>query len=308
MKRIKKVYLIILLILGCFIFTACKEKATYELVVPENLNYKEGAFSLTDYKIHIKAKGIDTYVDVTKDMIQDANVEEFASVGAYSFTVSFKSLKEVVDINVTRDRQYVDIAYYMSANGLYGDELKQELRNIISKVTKIEKYDDLRTDLQITDKGSDGTIICFYCHQETNATWDGGLTWNREHVWPQSLGWFSTTMAGADIHHLRPCHQSENSSRGNTPYGESKSFYNPKDDVKGDIARILFYLYVRYAESDRYSLDTVCESFDMLLRWNKLDPVDSLEIQRNEEGYKIQGNRNPFIDNPDYADFIWANL
>ena len=307
MKRFNKIYLIILLLLFCFSITACKEKATYELVKPDSLSFKEGTFKLSDFKIHIKAKGIDTYVDVTEDMLEGVNLEEFNTSGAYSFSINFKSLKETVDINITRERQYVDIAYYMSANGLYGEELKQELRNIISKVTKVETYDDLRTDLQITDKGSEGTIICFYCHQEMEKKWDGGVTWNREHVWPQSLGWFSTTMAGADIHHLRPCHQSENSSRGNTPYGESAKFYKPNDNVKGDIARILFYLYVRYPESDRYQLNTVCESSNMLLRWNKLDPVDSLEIQRNEEGYKIQGNRNPFIDNPDYADFIWAN-
>lgn len=307
MKRIKKVYLIIFLVLSLFVFASCKEKVNYELIKPDILTYKEGTFQLSDFKIHIKGRGIDTYIDVTKDMLEGADTEAFKNVGAYSFTISFKSIKEQVDINVTRERQYVDIAYYMSANGLYGEELKQELRNIISKVTKVETYDDLRTDLQITDKGHDGTIICFYCHKEMVNKWDGGVTWNREHVWPQSLGWFSTTMAGADIHHLRPCHQSENSSRGNTPYGESGKFYKPNDDVKGDIARILFYLYVRYPESDRYANDTVCESFDMLLRWNKLDPVDELEIQRNEAGYKIQGNRNPFIDNPDYADFIWAN-
>ena len=160
-------------------------------------------------------------------------------------------------------------------------------------LTKYYPYTD-------AEDGKAGTVLFYSDELPTEKT-----TISREHVWPKAHASFHETKGGADLHHLRPCHQSENSSRGNTPYGVSSGYYEPNDNVKGDVARILFYLYVRYAEADRYSLTTVCESFDMLLIWNDIDPVDSLEIQRNEVAYSIQGNRNPFIDYPDYADYIW---
>ena len=240
-------------------------------------------------------------------MLDSSDLEKLKTTGSHDIIVRFKSFKEKITIKLTGFAQYFDMEYYKNANGKYGQDLKLALRRIISYTIKTETYDDLREDLQKTDKGkTNGTIICFYCHKEMDAKWDNGKTWNREHVWPQSLGWFSTTMAGADLHHLRPCHQSENSSRGNTPYGESVGYYVPNDDVKGDIARILFYMYTRYEEADRYSLNTVCESFDILLTWNKIDPVDEIELQRNEVAYSIQGNRNPFIDYSLYADLIWG--
>ncbi len=199
--------------------------------------------------------------------------------------------------------------YYTGIDGLYGEELKLELREIISVIKKTETYDALRQDLAKTDAGSTpGTIIGFYTHKEMNAKWDQGATWNREHVWPKSKGWFNTSGAGADIHHIRPESSSDNSSRGNKSFGpyNNTTYFCPPDDAKGDVARILFYMLTRYAETDtEYPVTKVAYSMEMLLDWNELDPVDDLEIQRNNEAYKIQGNRNPFIDCPDFANYIW---
>lgn len=142
-----------------------------------------------------------------------------------------------------------------------------------------------------------------------DATWHNGTTWNREHVWPQSLGWFETSDAGADLHHIRPCESGINSSRGNNKFGESSGYFDPSqygEDYRGDVARIIFYLMVRYEESDNYDFEDIVESKELLLDWNKDDPVDELEIARNEAIFKIQGNRNPFIDNEDYASMIWG--
>ena len=313
MRRIKKIsFIFILLFLSLFLFSCKKNKTSYEIIY-ENKAVYVNEFDLSDIKLHIKDKKVDAYIDVTEDMISTSDLEKLKTGGEHQITIKFKKFSYTLNITlISKDDGsgvYFDMAYYYDANGKKGEELKIALRTIISKTIKTETYDDLKTDLAITDKGStDNTIICFYCRKEMDATWDGGKTWNREHVWPQSLGWFSTTMAGADIHHLRPCHQSENSSRGNTPYGVSSGYYEPKDEVKGDVARILFYMYTRYQEADRYPLTTVCESFDMLLMWNVLDPVDDFEVQRNEQGYIIQGNRNPFIDYPAYADYIWGSL
>lgn len=327
MKRIKKISLILVLFTLSFFLFSCKQSKTEYDVMFENVPTYVDEFNISNIKIHIKDTKVDALIDVTKDMISSSDLEKLKESGNHQITINFKNYSTTLDISLIdkpkepdkpndpdpeedeHEGVYFDMAYYSDANGKYGEELKLALRAIISVTTKTETYDQLRTDLATTDKGSsDNTIICFYCRKEMAATWDGGKTWNREHVWPQSLGWFSTTMAGADIHHLRPCHQSENSSRGNTPYGTSSGYYEPKDEVKGDVARILFYMYTRYQEADRYPLNTVCESFEMLLLWNEADPVDALEIQRNEQGYSIQGNRNPFIDYPAYADYIWGSL
>ena len=72
------------------------------------------------------------------------------------------------------------------------------------------------------------------------------------------------------------------------------------------MARIIFYLMVRYEESDNFEFTDIAESLDMLLIWNEIDPVSQLEINRNNAIENIQGNRNPFIDNEGYASMIWG--
>lgn len=116
------------------------------------------------------------------------------------------------------------------------------------------------------------------------------------------------------MHHIRPCNSSVNSSRGNKKFGSETNteYYLPYNvngsgkDYRGDAARIIFYMMVRYTEADSYGFIAVAESKELLLEWNELDPVDDLERARNEAVYKIQGNRNPFIDNEYYAEAIWG--
>ena len=205
-----------------------------------------------------------------------------------------------------------DHVYYNGIDeSLRGDKLKQALRTLTKTTqTYATTYDDIKTVTAKTDADPDnpGNIILFYSRVSVSAKWDSGKTWNREHIWPRSKSWFQYEGAGSDIHHLRPSNPSINSSRGNKAYYTSTTtdYYAPKDEVKGDIARIVFYLLVRYSESDSYPITNVAYSMNMLLEWNELDPVDNLEVTRNEECYKLQGNRNPFIDYPDYANMIWA--
>ena len=244
----------------------------------------------------------------------------------FSFLVSVAAFN-IANVNAASD-------YYSSiSNSSYGSTLKSELRSLITSThTKITSYDDCKNPsiVKKTDgNASNSKIVLFWSELEIAATWDGGTTWNREHVWPQSKGWFTTSGAGADLHHIRPSDPSVNSSHNNYPYGEVSSstyvktskangtvytdakcsggYFEPGDNKKGDTARIIFYLLVRYSQSDSYSITNVAKSMDMLLEWNDLDPVDSYETRRNEAVYNIQGNRNPFIDNPDYADYIWGN-
>ncbi len=130
-------------------------------------------------------------------------------------------------------------------------------------------------------------------------------TFNTEHVYPQSL--INNTAKG-DLHHLRSCDIQINAKRANYRFVKGqgnfkltdKSWY-PGDDWKGDVARMIMYLSLRYNENFKD-----VGSLDLFLTWNREDPVSDFERQRNNRIQKIQGNRNPFIDNPFLATRIWG--
>jgi hypothetical protein len=160
-----------------------------------------------------------------------------------------------------------------------------------------------------------------------------------EHTWAKSHGDFGTTkVTGTDVHNLKPADISVNSARGNKEFDNGGSLYTdgdgptecrsdadswePRDAVKGDVARILFYMAVRYegdnGEPDLELVDQVNTYYlnedrkgyhgklSTLLEWHKTDPVDSFEINRNNVIYTYQQNRNPFIDFPEFVDKIWS--
>lgn len=259
---------------------------------------------------------------------------ELANSGTYKVSIQSLSssggfLNSDISSKVTFEYKATEgtnpITYYDGTAGLEGKALLTKLRVIISSVLHTESYDELKTDLAYTDQDptNEANLILFYSHASVSSTWRGGDVWNREHLWPQSTGWFKTSGAGSDIHHLRPEDPVVNSTRGNNIYSvvsSGKQIYygnqligklgnntfEPNDNVKGDIARIVFYMMTRYSQSDSYKITAVASSYEMLLQWNESDPVDSLEITRNERAYSIQGNRNPFIDYPNFASSIWG--
>ena len=136
----------------------------------------------------------------------------------------------------------------------------------------------------------------------------GTQTFNTEHVYPRSL--LSDEMAETDMHHLRSCDSGINSDRSNRKfvdgsgsYKKSGSGWYPGNEWKGDVARMVFYLNIRYGESisDVSSLST-------LLKWNIEDPVSEIEKNRNSIIESAQGNRNPFIDNPYLVTLSWGGI
>ena len=184
-------------------------------------------------------------------------------------------------------------------------------------------YDDCHYKADRTDctNGSGNVSLIYTSYSATMDQWNG---WNREHVWPQSLGGNNTKGGGADLHHVRPADSGVNSSRGNKKYGESGTnpqtktgsdpaegyiggtyngtYFEPLDNVKGDVARICLYVYVRWNSGwGANDITKVFQSVDILLEWCELDPVDTWEMGRNEVVQDIQGNRNVFIDYPEYA-------
>ena len=288
-------------------------------------------FDLSMIKINAsRNNSLLTSFDVNEDMLSDEDLGKLSEVGTHVITIKYKDVIKQVTINLIENKivsddnpggdipdpisptsnvvTYVDSAgYYQDAVGLNGNELKLALRKITTKGYVNIQYSELNNFLGTTDASptNPNKMLLFYLRTEISPTWDGGKTWNKEHVWPRSQGWFQYTEAGCDAHHIRPVDSGENSRRGNKPYGVGSGFYTPKDEVKGDCARIIFYLLTRYSESDSYKITNVAQSMKMLLDWNKLDPVDNFERNRNEEIYKRQKNRNPFIDYSDYAYYIW---
>lgn len=182
----------------------------------------------------------------------------------------------------------------------------------------INSYDASRPLFQYTDcQNSGGKISSFYSGKEIGPSWDGGSTWNREHTWPNSKGIDGS--AEDDIMMLRPTSVSENSSRGNKAYGESSGFYNPNaqsggvHDLRGDVARIFLYIYVRWGNvngNSQYGTvwgsNGVIESLELLLRWIEEDPVDTWELGRNDSVESITGTRNVFVDYPEFAFLLFG--
>ncbi len=149
-------------------------------------------------------------------------------------------------------------------------------------------------------------ITSFYSAKQLTGQWDGAATWNREHTWPKSksLGGNDAN----DIMMLRPTWVQENSSRGNTAYGKSTGYYDPASvgargaEVRGDCARIVLYVYVRWGNTNNmWGKSGVMESLDVLLEWMEEDPVDTWEMGRNDAVESITGTRNVFVDYPEYA-------
>ncbi len=201
--------------------------------------------------------------------------------------------------------------------------LYTELHKLMyNNLTDYTTYDETRplfkyTDCQNSAKTSD-KISSFYSGKSIGPAWDSGSTWNREHVWPNSMSAGgggkngTTTRRETDIMMLRPTATSENSGRSNTAYGESSGYYNPNDesdgtyDLRGDVARVVLYVYVCWGTSayEDGALDyiwEVIESKDVLLKWMAADPVDTWELGRNDSVQSITGTRNVFVDYPELA-------
>jgi len=190
--------------------------------------------------------------------------------------------------------------------------------------------------LRKTDEDPNNTdnVILFYSGDSRSKSRNGGNVgdWNREHTWAQSHGSFGTSLGpGTDIHHLRPTDVQVNSARGNLDFNNggsavkncdgcfrSTNSWEPPDNVKGDVARILFYMATRYEAGDRVDLELNDKvnngstpyhgKLSILLEWHEQDPVDAFEQNRNETIQELQGNRNPFIDHPEWVESIWPEV
>ncbi len=264
------------------------------------------------------------------------------SVTIWQTTASYDSSVWTTPLTDTLSLENIEEYYedfdYNCINTLSGVNLIKYIQSYILVMPGMasQSYGKLRQTLLEADASltNSGKIVLFYCRDEIEAKWDSGKTWNREHVFCKSLGGFDyeRDAVGYDIHHVRPSDQVVNSTRNNSPYGvvphtnstavyarytaekslagwSQNDVYEPLDCVKGDVARICFYVSVcYYMKCGGIELSKIVDdkTFATILAWNKLDPVDEYEAQRNNYGYDLQGNRNIFIDYPELADIIWG--
>ncbi len=243
-------------------------------------------------------------------------------------------------------------AYYNGFNfNQNGSALKSALATkITSTHTNILNYQEAEEALRIVDldpiDASNANVLLLYgfspniCpastsddndHRRRKKTSDGAgasCQWNREHTYAKSLGTpnLATSGPGADAHHLRASDVQRNGNRGSKKFGAGSgnsggstgSTWYPGDEWKGDVSRMMMYMYLRYGSRclpKNVGVGTTVASdsnmIDLFLQWNAEDPVSEFEDKRNtylgnSSNAYGQGNRNPFIDNPYLATLIWG--
>lgn len=211
--------------------------------------------------------------------------------------------------------------------------LFDELHDLMDDtMTNTITYKSLTSYWPKTDASNGSSDACIFYTDVISSSY------NREHVWPKSHASFKEKNGGADPHHLRPTNSTMNSTRSNSCftnvrqkfssystksgggkivlYYKGQDYVEVNDNIKGDVARILLYVYCRWEEPNLFMNTSspvigpsddkndglkVIESLDILLQWCEIDPVDTWEMSRNDQCENLVGNRNVFIDYPEYA-------
>lgn len=234
-------------------------------------------------------------------------------------------------------------SYYRSASGKKDAELKTALHKLLYNHTEVSSYTALpsyfrRTDVYPPQNERYGEWWDMYGNIPLYVR-NGFSGLNREHSLPKSWWGGSTdTPAYVDLNHLYPSEMSANMAKSNYPLGEVQTplfnngvtqvgyavagqgggaaqVFEPDDEYKGDFARTYFYMATCYQNlqwkytymmSNNTYPTLNSWSVNLLLQWHRDDPVSQKEIDRNNEIYLIQSNRNPFIDYPELAEYIWG--
>ena len=230
----------------------------------------------------------------------------------------------------------IPAGYYNLAEGKTGTTLLTALHAIIDD-QRVLTYDAGRDSLYsfVEDQDNDDVLFDLYvgnARAGVNSRPTALLAdLNAEHTWPQSLG-ADNDPPESDLHHLFAADETANNRRSNNPFGnvvrdttyvsalvttpeeqsvlgrdaQGRLVFEPRDSKKGDIARALLYFYVRYnyQRPTGFSLANFNIEEATLLEWARQDPPDAYERARHNLVYRAQGNRNPFIDRPDFLDAV----
>ncbi|MGI6782462.1 MAG: endonuclease [Acholeplasmataceae bacterium] len=264
---------------------------------------------------------------------------EHSGLATLKATITYLEISEVLSISISIKEGGVPPSdygtYYDEITASSGTALVSQLNELVTgnlgatgsgNIT----YGEVRYLLPVSDLNINNRnkIWGIYDGANLNNSWDG--SWDREHVWPQSRLSVSSDNSrrniASDPHNLRACTKSVNSSRGNNYFAQGSgtfgnlgggTFY-PGDDHKGDVARILLYMAVRYRgtltlvdvqRGENYTIEGAnLATLSILLDWHLEDLPDEFERQRNNAIQDAQGNRNPFIDKPNYFQPVWEVL
>lgn len=239
----------------------------------------------------------------------------------------------------------VPATYYRTCSGKSGADLKNALHTLIYTHNEVSSYEALpdyfrKTDVYPPGNSRYGQWWDMYSDIPLRSTSFSGL--NREHSLPKSWwGGSTTTPAYVDLYHLYPSEKDANMAKSNFPLGEvstpsfnnsitkvgfpvsgqgggAQKVFEPADEYKGDFARTYFYMATCYQNlhwTEKYTYMLSNNTFptlnawsvNLLLKWHRQDPVSEKERTRQEEVYKVQSNRNPFIDYPELAEYLWGN-
>ncbi|MCU0781835.1 MAG: endonuclease, partial [Akkermansiaceae bacterium] len=267
------------------------------------------------------------------------------------------SVTATLQITGNRDAWSPPPLHYAAAAGLTGAALKAALQAIAADGHQPLAYADTLAPLRVLDAapGDPEKVVTVYSGTplgrnevfRPDAGLDPDRTWSREHLWPVSYGLDPENVnpggtggdAGpdfTDLFNLRPAIHSVNTARGNLIFDQpagaawapllapdcryDATTWAPAPGEKGDIARAMFYLAVRYDGSDPLTLDLELGSdpspvagrfgrLSTLLAWHRDDPVSADERRRNQMVFALyQGNRNPFVDHPALVEKIWGDI
>ena len=264
-------------------------------------------------------------------------------IGTMKRSILFLFTFSVVSLSLLAE---APAGYYTKAVGTSKQGLKTALHQIISSGAKDLGYSNLYDIYAESDVTDDGKVWDMYstCSWTPGQKKCGNYSkvcdcYNREHSIPQS--WFNEkSPMKSDAFHVYPTDGKVNGQRSNYPFGEcsggtslggkalgrlgnstfsgySGKVFEPDDQYKGDFARTYFYFVTRYQDKmstmsgDSFAKNTYPSlsswSIDLFLKWHRQDPVSQKEIDRNDAVYGFQKNRNPFIDHPELAEYIWGN-
>ncbi|HEU5185038.1 MAG TPA: endonuclease [Gemmatimonadaceae bacterium] len=230
--------------------------------------------------------------------------------------------------------------YYGNAEGKTGAALLAALDRILCR-TRALSYDNIRDSMYANIEDPDNNDLLADIYTGRVATVNSRATaltadFNTEHSWPQSKG-AQDFPAMTDVHHLFPADEVANSQRSNLPFGvvvgtptwmspdpdgdgdvskrgldaNNREVFEPRNAKKGDIARAILYFYARYnlRRTASFTLENFNIEEPVLLQWVAADPPDAFERQRNSLAFRVQGNRNPFVDRPELVAAVgdWPN-
>lgn len=311
---------------GLLVWSSVGEHATYTIKSSlfEDVETEETKYDLSNYKTKLTS---------------EATIEIFAKLPNHklsnkaSINIKYDEAEDtyLATHNFVYDGYYDGIEYEMGGQQLF--DILHEKINIVTagNGTQNSSYGEVRYILEDSDINLDNPNFLWGIYDNANIppSWGDGKVFEREHVWPNSrLGMKRVANTnrnqGSDPHNLRAIIGSTNSRRSNRYFVEGSGVdgyiigsdqYYPGDAHRGDVARILLYMAVRYDDilslvetpgGTTYELSGAqMGKLSILLQWHEDDPVDEFEIRRNDIIFDHQGNRNPFIDHPELFEKVY---